>query len=238
MPIAASVAARRVTAHREDCCVRGGSGQATSYWPLAGTVVLLGALDAKAGAEIVFVPMLLIGLRMGALASQVGSVTVSAVPDEESPEVGGVHNAMTYVGASLGTALDACGDARIAGLRSALAILNPLAIVALFLAQRIPSTQPGPSGKGSARKACPERTRSRAGRAVVGIRTRRKAKSQPTRTAGYGSSFRSSRAVSRAARAPSVTLPRPPRGTRAPSPARPPDRRRRSTTSPWLSGTR
>jgi EmrB/QacA subfamily drug resistance transporter len=175
---------------------------------LVGTVVLLGALDADAGAEIVFVPMLLIGLGIGALASQLGAVTVSAVPDDESPEVGGVQNTMTNLGASLGTALagslliaalttafvtniqqssaipsqvksraevelaggvpfisdadleavldetnatseetdaalDAYSDARIAGLRSALAILALLAIVALFLAQRIPTRQPG-----------------------------------------------------------------------------------------------
>jgi predicted MFS family arabinose efflux permease len=175
---------------------------------LAGSVVLLASLDADAGAEIVFVPMLLIGLGIGALASQLGAVTVSAVPDEESPEVGGVQNTMTNLGASLGTALagslliatltsafltnidqssaipaqvksqaqvelaggipfisdvdleaaldeadasskatdaalDAYRDARIAGLRSALAILALLAIVALFLAQRIPTRQPG-----------------------------------------------------------------------------------------------
>ncbi|HET6642042.1 MAG TPA: MFS transporter [Gaiellaceae bacterium] len=175
---------------------------------LAGTVVLLGALDADAGAEIVFVPMLLVGFGIGALASQLGAVTVSAVPDDESPEVGGLQNTMTNLGASLGTALagslliatltssfltnvqqsqaiparakeqaqvelaggvpfvsdadleaaldeagaasattdaalDAYADARLAGLRSALAILAVLAILALFLAQSIPTTQPG-----------------------------------------------------------------------------------------------
>jgi MFS family permease len=175
---------------------------------LAGTVVLLAALDADAGPEIVFVPMLLIGLGIGALASQLGAVTVSAVPDDESPEVGGVQNTMTNLGASMGTALagsimiaavsssflaniqrspaipsevksqaqvelaggvafvsdadlesaldetgarpettdaalDADRDARIDGLRSALAILAVLAIAALFFAQRIPTTQPG-----------------------------------------------------------------------------------------------
>jgi len=154
------------------------------------------------------VPMLLIGFGIGALASQLGAVTVSAVPDEESPEVGGVQNTMTNLGASLGTALagsiliasltsafltniaqssaipsqvkskaqvelaggvpfisdadleaaleeanassqttdaalDAYRDARINGLRSALAILALLSIVALFLAQRIPTRQPG-----------------------------------------------------------------------------------------------
>ena len=174
---------------------------------LAGTVVLLGGLEPAAGPEIVFVPMLLIGLGIGALASQLGAVTVSAVPDDESPEVGGLQNTMTNLGASLGTALagslliatmtssfltyvdqsptippaitqqaavklaggvpfvsdadleaaldeqqvdpesteetlDAYADARIAGLRSALAILALLAIVALFLTQTIPSRPP------------------------------------------------------------------------------------------------
>jgi MFS family permease len=71
----------------------------------AGTLVLLGGLDADAGPEIVLVPMLLIGLGIGALASQLGAVTVSAVPDDESSEVGGIQNSMTNLGASLGTAL-------------------------------------------------------------------------------------------------------------------------------------
>jgi MFS family permease len=175
---------------------------------LAGAVVLLGALDADAGAEIVFVPMLLVGLGIGALASQLGAVTVSAVPDDQSPEVGGVQNTMTNLGASLGTALagslliatltssfltnvqqsqaipasvkeqaqvelaggipfisdadleaaldetaassetsdaalDAYADARLDGLRSALAILAVLAVLALFLAQSIPTRPPG-----------------------------------------------------------------------------------------------
>jgi hypothetical protein len=46
-------------------------------------------------------------------------------------------------------ALDACRDARIAGLRAALAILAILPIMALFLAQRIPTRQPkGPAASG------------------------------------------------------------------------------------------
>ncbi|MEE1802101.1 MULTISPECIES: MFS transporter [unclassified Streptomyces] len=71
----------------------------------AGAVSLMAALDAGAGAEIVTVPLLLIGLGMGALASQLGSVTVSSVPDEQSAEVGGVQNSVTNLGASIGTAL-------------------------------------------------------------------------------------------------------------------------------------
>jgi MFS family permease len=71
----------------------------------AGIVVMLAALDAGAGPEIVTWPMLLAGLGVGALASQLGSVTVSAVPDEQSGEVGGVQNTVTNLGASIGTAL-------------------------------------------------------------------------------------------------------------------------------------
>ena len=84
---------------------------------LAGTVVLLALLDSDAGAEIVFVPMLLIGLGIGALASQLGAVTVSAVPDDQAPEVGGIQNTMTNLGASIGTAL--AGSILIAALSSA-----------------------------------------------------------------------------------------------------------------------
>jgi hypothetical protein len=64
--------------------------------------VLLAGIDEDASAEIVAVPLLLLGI--GALASQLGSVTVSAVPDELSPEVGGLQNTATNIGASLGTA--------------------------------------------------------------------------------------------------------------------------------------
>ena len=174
----------------------------------AGGIVLLAALDADAGPEIVFVPMLFIGLGIGALASQLGAVTVSSVPDEETNEVGGIQNTSTNLGASMGTALagsimiafltsafianiatsddipqrvkdqaevqlssgvpfisdadleealddahlssnttdaalDAYADARIKGLRAALALLALLTIVALFLAQRIPEVPVG-----------------------------------------------------------------------------------------------
>jgi MFS family permease len=175
---------------------------------LLGTLVLAGALSPDVGPEVVFVPMLLVGFGIGALASQLGAITVSAVPDDESPEVGGLQNTMTNLGASMGTALagsimiaavtssfvaniqasptvptevkaqaqvelaggvpfisdadleaalddagidaatteealDAYGEARLEGLESALVLLALLALVALFLAQRIPRRQPG-----------------------------------------------------------------------------------------------
>jgi EmrB/QacA subfamily drug resistance transporter len=174
----------------------------------AGTVVLMALLDVNSGAEVVLVPLLLIGLGIGTLASQLGAVTVSAVPDDQSSEVGGVQNTMTNLGASIGTALagailistlttafaaniqhsdaipgrvksqaqvqlasgvpfvsdadlnkaldeahvppgqsdaalSAYKDARIAGLESALAVLALAVVIALFLAQKIPTRQPG-----------------------------------------------------------------------------------------------
>ena len=173
-----------------------------------GTVVLMALLDVNSGPEVVLVPLLLIGLGVGALASQLGAVTVSAVPDEQASEVGGVQNTMTNLGASIGTALagailistlttafvaniqksdaipasvksqaqvqlaggvpfisdadlnkaldeanvppeqsdaalSAYQDARIAGLESALAVLALASVIALFLAQKIPTVQPG-----------------------------------------------------------------------------------------------
>jgi MFS family permease len=180
-----------------------------------GIVLLFTALDVDASASIVTVPLLLIGLGFGGLSSQLGAVTVSAVPDEQSPEVGGLQNTATQFGASIGTALagailitsltasflsgiaqnpdvppevasqanvelangipfisdadleialeeagaspavtqavvDENEQARLDGLRSALALLALIAVVALFFTRRIPDRQPGaPVASGS-----------------------------------------------------------------------------------------
>jgi hypothetical protein len=175
---------------------------------VVGIVALFSAMDVEASAEIVTVPLMLIGLAMGGLASQLGSVTVSAVSDDESPEVGGLQNTATQFGASLGTALagsvliaslttsfltgiadnpdvpnevvsqanvqlasgvpfisdadleaalqdagvdasttkaivDENEQARVDGLRSALALLALIGVIALFFTKRIPTHQPG-----------------------------------------------------------------------------------------------
>jgi MFS family permease len=173
----------------------------------AGLVVMVASLDAGAGAEIVTWPMILAGLGIGCLASQLGSVTVSSVPDELSDEVGGVQNTITNLGISVGTALTGAiviaalttsfltgvqensavpataksqattqlsggapfisdaeleaalkeahvsprateaiveenETARLAGLRTALAVLAILALIAVPLARQIPTKQP------------------------------------------------------------------------------------------------
>ena len=175
---------------------------------IIGIVALFSAMDVNASASIVTVPLLLIGVGMGALASQLGAVTVSAVPDEQSPEVGGLQNTASQFGASLGTALagailisaltasfltgisqnpdvpkdvssqatvelsagipfvsdaqletalkdagvdeqttqaivDENEQARVDGLRSALALLAIIALIGLFFTKRIPTRQPG-----------------------------------------------------------------------------------------------
>jgi MFS family permease len=70
-----------------------------------GLVSLVAALEVGVGADVVTWPLLIAGLGIGALASQLGAVTVSAVSDDRSAEVGGLQNTVTNLGASIGTAL-------------------------------------------------------------------------------------------------------------------------------------
>src|SRR5215207_2410512 len=83
---------------------------------LAGGLVLFFYQFLIQAGLFVTIPLLLAGLGIGALASQLGSVTVSAVPDNDSPEVGGLQNTGTNLGASIGTAL--AGSILIAALTS------------------------------------------------------------------------------------------------------------------------
>ncbi len=83
---------------------------------IVGIGFLVAGMDPGADAAVITVPMVLMGLGLGALASQLGAVTVSAVSDEETAEVGGLQNTATNLGASLGTAL--IGSVLIATLSS------------------------------------------------------------------------------------------------------------------------
>lgn len=85
---------------------------------LGGILLLVSGIDIDATAAVVMLPMLLIGLGIGSLASQLGSVAVSAVPTSESGEVGGLQNTATNLGASIGTAL--AGSVLIAVLTTSL----------------------------------------------------------------------------------------------------------------------
>ena len=84
---------------------------------VVGISMLVAGMDPGANAAVVMIPMLFMGFGLGALSSQLGAVTVSAVPDELSAEVGGLQNTATNLGASLGTAL--IGSMLIATLTTA-----------------------------------------------------------------------------------------------------------------------
>jgi len=84
-----------------------------------GVFILIAGIDPGANAGIVTIPLLFMGLGVGALASQLGAVTVSAVDESESSEVGGIQNTVTNLGASMGTAL--VGAVLIASLTATLA---------------------------------------------------------------------------------------------------------------------
>ena len=182
---------------------------------VSGLVLLVSLLDVGAGPEIITGPLLLVGSGLGAMASQLGSITVSAVPDEQSGEVGGLQNTGTQLGASIGTALagailisamtasffsgiqnnpavpdnlvvdaqtqlatgvpfvsdedlqtaldearvprnaadavvDENTEARITGLRSALALLALIGLLGLLFTRGIPTVQPGATAHANA----------------------------------------------------------------------------------------
>ena len=84
---------------------------------IIGIGFLVAGMDPDADASVMTIPMILMGLGLGALASQLGAVTVSAVSESETAEVGGLQNTATNLGASMGTAL--IGSVLIATLSGA-----------------------------------------------------------------------------------------------------------------------
>jgi hypothetical protein len=62
----------------------------------AGLVLLVGLLEVGSGPEIITWPLLLAGAGLGAMASQLGSITVSSVSDEKSGEVGGPNTELNW----------------------------------------------------------------------------------------------------------------------------------------------
>ena len=85
---------------------------------LVGLLSLLGGIELDASPAVVAMPMVLMGLGIGALASQLGAVAVAALPNNRSGEVGGLQNTASNLGISLGTAL--AGSVLIALLTSSL----------------------------------------------------------------------------------------------------------------------
>ena len=70
-----------------------------------------------ASAGVVLIPMLLMGLGIGLVSTQLGAVTVSSADDSRSNEIGGLQNTATNLGYSIGTAI--AGSVLIVVLTSA-----------------------------------------------------------------------------------------------------------------------
>lgn len=85
---------------------------------LAAVIVLFSSVDLELNALGFAVGLVLVGGGLGLLASQLGNVIMSSVPDERSAEAGGVQGTAQNLGASLGTAL--VGAVLIAGLATAM----------------------------------------------------------------------------------------------------------------------
>lgn len=85
---------------------------------LLAAVVLFSTIDLELNELGFAAGLVLVGAGLGLLASQLGNVIMSAVPDERSAEAGGVQGTAQNLGASIGTAL--VGAVLIAGLTTAL----------------------------------------------------------------------------------------------------------------------
>jgi EmrB/QacA subfamily drug resistance transporter len=85
---------------------------------LLAALYLAARFEAGADVGITTVPFLLMGVGMGAMASQLGNVIVSAVPVSRGGEAGGLQYTAQNLGSSLGTAL--IGGVVIAALGASL----------------------------------------------------------------------------------------------------------------------
>jgi MFS family permease len=83
---------------------------------VAGSVVLLYAISPDLNGWIFATAMFVVGIGLGLLASQLGNINMSAVPEKLSSEVGGLQGTFQNLGSSLGTAI--IGSVMIASLTS------------------------------------------------------------------------------------------------------------------------
>ncbi len=81
---------------------------------IIGSLVLTGAITPELSGWLFGTALLIVGSGLGLLVSQIGNVTMSAVADSQSSEVGGLQGTFQNLGASLGTAI--IGSIMIASL--------------------------------------------------------------------------------------------------------------------------
>lgn len=72
---------------------------------ILGAFMLIGSISAELRNSFFIVGMAFLGAGLGILASQLGNINMSAVPETDSAEVGGLQGVAQNIGSSLGTAL-------------------------------------------------------------------------------------------------------------------------------------
>ncbi|MCX6728150.1 MAG: MFS transporter [Candidatus Saccharibacteria bacterium] len=75
------------------------------YLLVFGVVMLIGSIDTELKNGFFAIGMFVLGGGLGLLASQLGNVNISSVPDKDSSEVGGVQGVFQNLGTTIGTAL-------------------------------------------------------------------------------------------------------------------------------------
>lgn len=71
----------------------------------AGSLLLLGSIDPQFNSALFTAGLFVVGAGFGLLASQLGNVNMSAVPKNDSSEVGGLQGTYQNLGTSFGTAV-------------------------------------------------------------------------------------------------------------------------------------
>lgn len=84
---------------------------------IVGAMMLIGSVSVEVRNAFFMVGMACIGGGLGSLASQLGNINMSAVPERDSAEVGGLQGVAQNIGSSLGTAL--IGSFLVASLTTA-----------------------------------------------------------------------------------------------------------------------
>jgi EmrB/QacA subfamily drug resistance transporter len=72
---------------------------------LFGSIVLLYALNPEMKGLLFGSSMFIVGIGLGLLASQIGNINMSSVPEGQTNEVGGLQGTFQNLGSSLGTAI-------------------------------------------------------------------------------------------------------------------------------------
>ena len=84
---------------------------------IIGALVLVQSVSTSLDSQVFLIGMFVLGSGLGLLASQLGNINMSSVPEKKSAEVGGLQGVAQNIGSSFGTAL--IGSVLVATLTTA-----------------------------------------------------------------------------------------------------------------------